>query len=377
MPWSEVSVKDLRQEFVVLARGDGANVRRLCQRFGISRTTGYKWLARYDAQGEAGLADRSRRPHHSPGRTSEVVEAAVLAVRTDHPSWGGRKIRTRLHTQGHADVPAPSTITAILDRHGALVRDPAGPPAAWQRFEQAVPNALWQMDFKGHFALASGRCHPLTILDDHSRYALGLVACGNERTETVQAALTRVFRHYGLPATMITDNGAPWGSSDRAFPFTTLSAWLIRLGIRVAHARPHHPQTLGKDERFHRTLKAEVVAGRIFPDLAHCQRRFDAWRTTYNLERPHEALGMAVPAQRYQPSARAFPEGLPRIDYGDGAMVRKVQAGGVIEFRGQRYRIGVAFRGFPVALRPTPEDGGYDVVFCHQTVACLNLRETP
>lgn len=375
MPWSEVSVMDLRKEFVVLARADGANVRVLCRRFGISRTTGYKWLARYAAEGEAGLWDRSRRPHRSPRRTAETVEAAVLDVRAVHPTWGGRKIRETLCRRGPPSVPAPSTITAILGRHGALARDPAGPPAAWQRFEQAVPNALWQMDFKGHFALASGRCHPLTILDDHSRYALGLVACSNERTATVTAALTRVFRHYGLPATMITDNGAPWGSADRAFPFTALSAWLIRLGIRVAHSRPHHPQTLGKDERFHRTLKAEAVAGRTFPDLAHCQRRFDAWRTTYNLERPHEALGMAVPAQRYQPSARAFPEGLPPIDYGDGAIVRKVQAKGEIYFRGQPYLVGAAFHGFPVALRPTSEEGRYDVVFCHQTVASLDLRE--
>jgi transposase InsO family protein len=377
MPWSEVSVMELRQEFVVLARAEGTNLRRLCERFGISRTTGYKWLARYAAQGEAGLVDRSRRPQGSPARTPAGMEAAVLAERAAHPAWGGRKLRRRLLTQGHAPVPAASTITAILARHGKIPPGTAATQGPWQRFEKAAPNELWQMDFKGHFALLSGRCHPLTMLDDHSRFSVGLIACGNERHATVHTALTAVFRRYGLPAQLITDNGPPWGSSDRAFPYTRLSAWLIRLGIRVGHARPLHPQTMGKDERFHRTLKAEAIGDQILPDLVVCQRRFTHWRSIYNTERPHEALGLAVPASRYQPSPRAFPEALPIIDYGDGAIVRKVQAKGEISYRGQTYRVGAAFRGLPVALRSTETDGRLAVWFCHQKVAELDLRDDP
>ena len=185
MPWSEVSVMDLRLEFVMLAEQPGSNVSALCRRFGISRKTGYKWLGR--AGSGAALSDRSRRPRSNPRRTPEGMEAAVLAVRSDHPCWGGRKIARRLVDLGETDVPAPSTVTAILQHHGVALGQ-AGTPAAFQRFERSRPNELWQMDFKGHFALAQGRCHPLTVLDDCSRFNLCLAACGNEQGETVQGA---------------------------------------------------------------------------------------------------------------------------------------------------------------------------------------------
>ena len=212
MPWSEVSVMDLRLEFVMLAEQPGANVSALCRRFGISRKTGYKWLGR--AGSGAALSDRSRRPRSNPRRTPEGMEASVLAVRSDHPCWGGRKIARRLADLGETDVPAPSTVTAILRRHGVALGQ-AGTPAAFQRFERLRPNELWQMDFKGHFALAQGRCHPLTVLDDCSRFNLCLAACGNEQGETVQGHLRAAFRRYGLPE-WIDDQAPrqrlmPWG----------------------------------------------------------------------------------------------------------------------------------------------------------------------
>ncbi|MGH2671036.1 MAG: IS481 family transposase, partial [bacterium] len=310
MSWQEVSTVSLRQEFVMLATAEGANVRALCRRYTISPKTGYKWLARYRRQGRAGLTDRARRPHRSPTRTPAALERAVLAVRAAHPVWGGRKIRAVLLARGHQRLPSPSTVTAILRRHGQLAPAEGARHTAWQRFEHDAPNRLWQMDFKGHFALLHGRCHPLTVLDDHSRFAVGLQACGDETGQTVQARLTACFRRYGLPEALLVDNGAPWGS-DVAHPHTPLTAWLLRLGVRVCHARPYHPQTQGKDERFHRTLKAEVLGTRVLRDLPQCQREFDRWRDVYNLERPHEALALAVPASRYQPSPRAFPEVLP------------------------------------------------------------------
>ena len=214
---------------------------------------------------------------------------------------------------------------------------------------------------------------PLTILDDCSRFALCLQACANEQTATVQAHLIATFRRYGLPARLLMDNGAPWG--DRAgSPFTPLTVWCIRLGIAISHARPAHPQTLGKYERFHRTLKAELLHQRLFLDLAHCQQHFDRWRALYNLDRPHEALAMAVPASRYQPSPRGFPESLPPIEYGATDIVRKVQAQGEVSYRGRIFRVCKAFRGYPVALRPTPHDGLWRVYFCHQHVADLDLH---
>jgi transposase InsO family protein len=271
-------------------------------------------------------------------------------------------------------VPSPSTITAILRRHSRIDSAQSVKHTPWQRFEHAEPNQLWQMDFKGHFAMGEGRCHPLTVLDDHSRFALGLAACGDERGKTVQGQLTSIFRRYGLPERMVMDNGGPWGH-DGEHPYTPLTVWLLRLGIAVSHGRPYHPQTQGKDERFHRTLKAEVLQGSIFRDLDQCQQVFDRWRGVYNFERPHEALDLAVPSSRYRVSQRPFPEGLPPLEYGPEDQVRKVQAQGIIWMKGREYKVGKAFRGLPVALRPTDADGVWNVFFLTYNIAQIDLRE--
>ena len=209
MPWKEVSTMSQRHEFMLLAQQPGVSLRALCRRFGISPPTAYKWLARYATAGFAGLADHSRRPHQMPHRTPAALEAAVLELRTQHPPWGGRKLHARLQALGYPTVPAPSTITAILRRAAWLPSAAAAPKRAWQRFEHSTPNALWQMDFKGHCPVAHGRCHPLTVLDDCSRFALCLHACPNEQGTTVQTHLTQTFRRYGLPHRMLMDNGPP------------------------------------------------------------------------------------------------------------------------------------------------------------------------
>ena len=202
------------------------------------------------------------------------------------------------------------------------------------------------MDFKGHFAHDAGHCHPLTLLDDHLRFSLCLEACANQRGATVAASLVPTFERYGLPRRMVFDNGSPRGNGPRD-PYTPLGVWLLRLGIAISHSRPYHPQTLGKDERFHRSLKAEVLQGRRFRDLGHCRKAFAAWRHVYNLERPHEALDMAVPASRYQPNPRAYPPTPPAIEYAAGDRVRKVQHGGRVDFMGKAWRLPKAFRSYP------------------------------
>jgi transposase InsO family protein len=374
MPWKEASPMSLRREFVQFALAPDRNLAELCRRFGISRKTAYKWLARATDGEPAALADRRRRPHTSPSRTPATVEAQVVALRQQHPAWGGRKLRAVLRADGARPTPAPSTITDILRRHGLLT--PERPqPHAWQRFTAPAPNALWQMDFKGHVPAGTGRCHPLTVLDDHSRFNLCLAACADERAATVQAHLTTTFRRYGLPDRMLMDNGSPWGH-DADHPWTRLTVWLLRLGVGVSHGRPYHPQTQGKDERFHRTLVVEVVASRpAWPDVASYQAAFDAWRPVYNERRPHDSLGLRPPAVLYQPSPRAFPAALPPIEYGPDDRVRKVQDKGQIFVHGRTYRIGTAFRGLPVALRPTATDAAdrFDVYFCHQRVATIDL----
>lgn len=372
MPWKVSDPMSMRKDFVALATGEGANVSELCRRFGVSRKTGYKWIGRARAQSVQGLADRSRRPQRSPGKTDAAVESRVVALRAQHPAWGGRKLRRRLLDGGLAAVPAASTITDILHRHDLIGAGEGAKHKAFARFERPAPNDLWQMDFKGHFALEQGRCHPLTVLDDHSRYSVGLFACGDERSETVQERLTGLFRHFGLPRRMLMDNGAPWGD-DGANPYTRLTVWLLRLGIGVSHGRPYHPQTQGKDERFHRTLAAEVLREPL-RDLPHCQARFDQWREVYNHERPHEALDLAVPASRFLPSPRAFPAVLPALEYAPGVAVRKVQHGGRLSYGGRDYRVPKAFLGYPVGLRPTLQDGVMEVMFSHHVILLLDLR---
>ncbi len=376
MPWREVTRMWLREEYVELAMQVGSNRRELCRRFGISAKTGYKWLSRYASEGASGLQDRSRRPRRSPSRTAAEVEREVIRLRTEsRNSWGARKLARLLNGDGAGPRLAPSTVTGILRRAGLIDPAVAAGQRPFQRFERDAPNALWQMDFKGHFPMrSSARCHPLTVLDDHSRFSLVLRACADERTETVREALSAAFRRYGLPAEMLMDNGAPWGS-DRDQRFTALGLWLIRLGIRVTHGRPYHPQTQGKDERFHRTLKFEVLRHCNFTTLDHCQREFDRFRDRYNLIRPHDALGLATPASRYRPRPSSFPDPLPPVQYPPGLEVRKVQAEGWFSYRGRDFRVSKALRGFPVALRPCDAgDSLREVLFCQQQVALIDLN---
>jgi len=374
MPWKEQSKVDQRREFARLATGVDANMSQLCQRFEISRKTGYKWLARYRRLGDAGLEEQSRRPQQTPGRTQPNMERAVLAVRDKHRKWSGRKIRRRLQDLGKIAVPAASTIGEILRRHGRLDEAAGSQHRPWQRFTHPHPNDLWQMDFKGHFGLGDGgRCHPLTVLDDHSRYVVGLRACANEQGQTVRAELIMIFRRYGLPLAMLMDNGSPWGAQDRGC-YTQFSVWLMRLAIRVMHGRPYHPQTQGKDERFHRTLNEELLQLMVLRNYDRAQRSFDHFRFSYNHERPHEALQLAVPATRYASSGRDYPEQLAAIEYPDSLAVRKVCAGGWIYYGGRQYRISKAFVGYPIGLRQTNVDGVLDVYFCRYRVAQINQR---
>jgi len=360
-----------RREFAFLAMQEGANRRELCRRFGISPDTGYKWLERAEA-GDAELADRSRRPHDSPRRSDAAVEAQVLAVRDAHPAWGARKIAHCLERDG-VTPPAPSTVHQMLRRNDRIVAPPGGPAPPLGRFEMPAPNQLWQMDFKGRMPLTCGAAsHPLTMIDDHSRYSLCVGACANEQSTTVRQHLTGTFQRYGLPDALFVDNGSPWGDTGGS-RWTALRVWLLRLGVDVIYARPYHPQSRGKNERFHRTLKAEVFALRSFRDLAELQRACDAWRMVYNFERPHEALGMDVPASRYTPSARSMPDRLPEIEYADGETVRRVSVDPHISFKGRRWRVPKAFRGERLAIRPKDRDGRYGIFFGSRQVGEIDL----
>jgi transposase InsO family protein len=373
MPWPVKNLIHVRLEFVSLALQPNINVRQLCRRFGISPTVGYKWLRRFGRDGAKGLEDHSRRPHKSPGRTDASLEKKVVDLRRGHPAWGARKLRRRMQDLGHKSLPATSTINGIVHRHGLIRPEQSQVAMPFQRFERSAPNQLWQVDFKGHFALNQGRCHPLCSLDDRSRYNVLLAACADQQQATTQDHLINAFRVYGLPEGILWDNGGPWGSAGGER--TALDVWLMRLGIRVYHGRPYHPQTQGKEERFHRTLKAEVLVRGGWSDCAHVQKAFDEWRPIYNTQRPHEALQMETPVRRYHPSQRSYPGNLPSVEYDSGVEVRRVDEQGQISYRGRLWRVGRAFNALPVGIRPGKSDSLMEVIFLAQVIKELDLRQ--
>ncbi|MFL6673369.1 MAG: IS481 family transposase [Massilia sp.] len=375
MAFKECSRMESRVEFAILAVVPGANMAALCRAFGISRKTGYDARRRYEESGIEGLQERSRRPLSSPNRSSAELEATVVALHDAYPCWGARKLQALL-PEG-IEKPHPNTIVAILRRNGRqiLPQVDATEPAR-KRFEHEAPNLLWQMDFKGHFALTdqrAGRCHPLTVLDDHSRFSVCLTACSGETGGHVQAALTQAFHKYGLPERITCDNGSPWGTA-RQDGLTRVEVWLTRLGIKVSHSRPYHPQTQGKDERFHRTLKRELLNRFGFHSIEACQTAFDRWRDQYNLIRPHEALDLKAPITRYAASGRPFPAKLPPVEYDPADEVRKVRGSGQMLFKKREFFIGEGLSGEWVAVRSTPVDGIFTVFFCDREVRDIDLK---
>lgn len=372
MPWRMCSMSAQRLEFVRAASQPDANISALCRAYGISRKTGYKWLERWRQDRDDRLEDRSRRPDHQPRRSDAQLEAAVVAARFQFPTWGGRKLRRWLQRQGIDAVPSASTITSILRRHGLL--SPANPrPVAVGSFEAEAPNDLWQLDFMGDRPLGCGTVYPFSVLDDHSRFALTLIAGENKQFQPVQEQLIACFRQYGLPARILSDNGPPWGSSGQR-GLTRMEAWWVQLGITVSHGRFYHPQTQGKVERWHGTLSRDVFARGRPDDHVHCQQVFDAFRSIYNLERPHDALELEVPASRYQPSPRPYPEVLPPIIYEPDDELRLVSARGSIGVEGHTWFVGRGLTGCTVAVRPTAVDGVVAVYFAHQQVREIDLH---
>jgi transposase InsO family protein len=373
MPWNEVTKMSLKLEFVRFALKENEPFSALCKRYNISRKTGYKLLQRYAQYGESGLSDQSRKPKTSPSKSKSSIEKKIVKLREEKPSWGGRKIKAYLLAKGEKNMPAASTITNILQRYN-LISKKDTPEKAYERFEHVQPNDLWQVDFKGHFAMHRSRCYPLTILDDHSRYCIGIKACAGERSEIVTRHFEAIFEEHGLPYRMNFDNGSPWANvTSKHYRFTEFTLWLIRLGIDVSFSRIRRPQTNGKLERFHRTLKSELLQYNYFKDLKHAQREFDKWRREYNFERPHEGIDMKTPFTRYQYSVRKYVEKLPEIEYRDGDIIRHVDSAGKISYQNRKIVIGQAFRHLPVALRTT-DDIEYSIYFCHMKLFTINMR---
>jgi transposase InsO family protein len=371
MPWENRGVMSLREEFIARAQESDENLSQLCREYGISRKTAYKWISRYEKEGLLGLTDRPRRPLHMPARTDEDLISLIVSARDKYPAWGARKLRQILINDGHKSLPSEATFNRILQRQ-EKINPKEFKRKQWIRFERKNPNELWQMDFKGYFEVTEGKCHPLTVLDDCSRYSLCLKACSNEDAVSVQKSLEETFSKYGLPEAMTMDNGPPWmGAPGQRL--SRLTIWLMKLGIKVGHSRPYHPQTQGKDERFHRSLKEELLKFHNFQDLAEAQQSFDEWRHLYNYVRPHESLGMLCPAQKYQASLRQYTREMPKIEYSSTDEVRKVSHAGEIKFQGKTYFVGECLKGEFIALRQR-EERKWDVYYVNSWLGSFEKK---
>ena len=362
---------------LVAAHLDGLySVAELAARFGVSRPTVYKWAERYRTGGAEALADRSRAPHRSPQQTPPEVEDAILDCRRVHPTWGPRKLLLYL-AKRHPDLalPAPSTAGALLDRHGLTKkRRPRRPPKhpGSVPLVAEAPNAVWTADYKGQFRTGDGElCYPLTVCDAHSRFVLSCHGLASVEQYAALRQFERLFREYGLPGAIRSDNGTPF-ATQAICGLSRLSVWWIKLGIDHQRIDPGQPQQNGAHERMHRTLKAET-ARPPKRDMAAQQQRFDAWRAEFNADRPHDALGGAVPADRYAPSSRPMPDVLPSPDYPGHFEVRYVSRDGAIRLKKRQVFVSQALGNEHVGLEEVA-DGVWSLYFYDRLLARLDER---
>lgn len=336
MPWKVKGKMEQRIEFVLRAKQRKDSFSELCREFGISRPTGYLWLNRYKKHNSfAKLTDKSRRPHRSPFRISDEVEKQVIELRNQY-GWAGKKLKRLLAKKGISIGEA--TIDRVIRRNG-LVESPHVSQAAPKRFERAHCNELWQMDFKGQFDHGtSHECYPLSILDDRSRYLLNLNALGSTGGLGVDQSLVRVFRQYGVPQGILMDHGSPWWSTTNGHGLTWLSVGLIKQGIRLHYSGKGHPQTQGKVERFHRTLKRSILRREQSPkSLKGYDRIFKEFREEYNHIRPHEALDFKTPGEIYKRSQRLYQEKPKNWEYPEGTIIKRLNTQGCLDYKGYRY----------------------------------------
>lgn len=383
VPWSEITVMSQRLEFVQRVLQRRESMAALCEEFCVSQKTGYKWMARFRAQGAAGLADRSHAPHQVH-RMADQVAAALIGIRHAHPTWGPRKLIAYAAARDPGQCwPAPSSVGALLKRAGLVrarrVRAARTTTRNWGQTEASSPNEVWTADFKGHFRLGTGPyCFPLTVADVYSRFLLGCTALRTTDAIPARAVFERVFSEYGLPRVIRTDNGTPFAAPAALGQLSSLAVWWIRLGIQPERITPGRPQQNGRHERMHRTLKAETAK-----PPAHSwrgqQQRFDRFRQCFNAERPHEALGQQPPASWYTASTRPYPRRLPTLAYADGVDVRRVNAVGQFSWRGHLVFLTTVLAGENIGLEEVDE-GRWSVAFGPLNLAYIEpftMRLTP
>lgn len=378
MPWRECSVMEERLRFVARLL-DGEGMSDVCREFGISRKTGYKIFNRYRQEGLEALCDRSRRPVRYANQLPGQIERLIVEAKREKPHWGARKIRELLVRKlaGDVRIPARSTVHAVLDRHGlvsrARKRQAANKAVGTALSQAAAPNDLWCADFKGEFKTGDGRyCYPLTVTDQVSRFILACEALESTREAPVIEAFVRLFREYGLPLAMRSDNGLPFASPNGLYNLSKLSVWWLRLGIAIERIKPGNPQQNGRHERMHLTLKKETTRppGRT---VLQQQDRFDGFISEFNQERPHEALAMRTPAEFYAPSSRPY-GGLPEVEYPFHDKDVLVTACGRICMHRKKINISTVLAGQRLGIKEV-DDGIWLVSFMHYDLGYIDLEQ--
>jgi len=355
MPWPERSVVSLRQEFVLKVLAQEESMIALCRQFGISRKTGYKWLRRFEKRGVAGLADGSKKPHTSPLKTSMAMVEQVIRLRTQHPTWGPKKLTRILEREHGAGAPSRKTVERVLREAGLILRRrrrPGSPFAAAEApsFVVEQPNDLWTVDFKGWWRTQDHRrCDPLTIRDAHSRYLLGVRTLWRTGQDAVRPVFEQLFRRHGLPRAIQSDNGPPFANALALRGLTALSAWWVSLGIELVRSRPGCPQDNGGHERMHLDLSGEVQP-RPAETITAQQRRCDEWTAEFNHVRPHEAIGLRTPAELYRPSPRPYPP--PAFSYPAHWQTAVADHKGAIKQRALTVHVVRAVAGLTLGLEP-------------------------
>lgn len=372
MPWEEKGLKTMREEFVKRVLSHEKSKRALCEEYGISRPTGDKWIARYLACED--LDDKSKAPRTIANKTDEEIETLIVNYRKQYPAIGAAKIHRMLLDEGKTDIPCAKTINNIFKRNGLIKKEDSLASTQHKRFAKSIPNEMWQTDFKGHFTIKDGfRCHPLDIIDDHSRYNLCCSPLGSETFAEVRPYMESVFKEYGLPISFLCDNGNPWGTSQSA-GFTKFEVWLMELGVLTLHGRGCHPQTQGKEERFNGSLTREFLRYNTFENQADAARKLSEYRDFYNNKRPHHSLDLETPSTRYTKSDRPYPNKIEAWEYGCDFETRTVKETGYITIRGQGYFLSEAFGGKRIAIRESSMgDGLLNLYFRQFKIAQIDV----
>ena len=358
MPWEDKTVEELRKEFAEAAKGSD-NFSALCREFGITRKTGYKWVERYEANEE--LSDKSKTPFHIANRTPPDIEEMIISMRIDNPAWGAKKIKAILEREGIL-MPCTKTVNNILNRYGCITPEESAKHKAFIRYEKDNCNEMWQTDFKGEFLMADKKyCYPLNIFDDCSRFLI-MTAPGLSTANMVIPTFKKAFYEYGMPESVLSDNGAQFAGFRQGF--TQFEKWLMNHNVLPIHGRFKHPQTQGKIERMHRTMKNELLKHTVIENIEDANVKLQMWRDKYNNLRPHEALGMRCPAEVYIPSNRTYNDTVKPYEYGGQYHVIKVNSWGYVRFDKWQIYLSETMINEHIEFRPNPH--GDSFIACYR-----------